>query len=73
MSNRTYAEVPKSGQTAPPSNESPLWTLNWTRIGATEGGNVRDQQSADAYSFVQIPEKWENPNKCKELFEEINK
>jgi hypothetical protein len=42
-----------------------MWTLNWTRIGATEGGNVRDQQSADAYSYVLIPQKWENPNKCR--------
>jgi hypothetical protein len=61
----TYAEVPKPGEAAPAPNSTPLWTLNWTRIGATEGGNVRDQQSADAYSFVQIPEKWENPNKCR--------
>ena len=61
----TYAEVPKPGEVAPAPNSTPLWTLNWTRIGATEGGNVRDQQSADAYSFVQIPEKWENPNKCR--------
>jgi hypothetical protein len=45
--------------------ESALWTQNWTRIGSTEGGNVRDQQSADAYSYVLIPEKWENPNKCR--------
>lgn len=42
-----------------------LWTQNWTRIGATEGANVRDQQSADAYSYVLIPEKWSNPNKCR--------
>ena len=49
----------------PTGLESPLWTMNWTRIGATEGGNVRDQQSADAYSYVLIPEKWENPNKCR--------
>jgi|UniRef100_A0A6C0KXQ6 hypothetical protein len=52
-------------QTQPTGVESPMWTLNWTRIGATEGGNVRDQQSADAYSYVLIPQKWENPNKCR--------
>lgn len=61
-----YAELPASNNpNVSPANETPMWTLNWTRIGATEGANVRDQQSSDAYSFVQIPEKWENPNKCR--------
>jgi hypothetical protein len=71
----SHAEVPDSRQSpnrSPPTNnqdaskpETALWTQNWTRIGSTEGGNVRDQQSADAYSYVLIPEKWENPNKCR--------
>uniref|UniRef100_A0A6C0DRU5 Uncharacterized protein n=1 Tax=viral metagenome TaxID=1070528 RepID=A0A6C0DRU5_9ZZZZ len=61
----SHAEVPPKGPVAANTNETPLWTQNWTRIGATEGGNVRDQQSADAYSYVLIPEKWENPNKCR--------
>ena len=64
-SSSSFAEVPSSSNTAPETNETPLWTQNWTRIGSTEGGNVRDQQSADAYSYVLIPEKWENPNKCR--------
>jgi len=59
------AEVPRSANQAQNAPESMLWTQNWTRIGSTEGANVRDQQSADAYSYVLIPEKWENPNKCR--------
>ena len=59
------AQVPQNENVAAPTGSSPMWTQNWTRIGATEGGNVRDQQSADAYSYVLIPEKWENPNKCR--------
>ena len=59
----SHGEVPQPANNS--SNETPVWTQNWTRIGATEGANVRDQQSADAYSYVLIPEKWENPNKCR--------
>jgi len=59
------ASVPQNVNVAQPVASSPLWTQNWTRIGSTEGGNVRDQQSADAYSYVLIPEKFENPNKCR--------
>jgi hypothetical protein len=59
------APVPNNNPPTQNPNESDLWTQNWTRIGNTEGGNVRDQQSADRYSYVLIPEKWENPNKCR--------
>jgi len=66
----SYGEVPPASNNTDANNtkavnESPMWTQNWTRIGSTEGGNVRDQQSADAYSYVLIPEKWSNPNKCR--------
>ena len=61
----THAEVPRTTSQLQNAPESQLWTQNWTRIGSTEGANVRDQQSADAYSYVLIPEKWSNPNKCR--------
>jgi hypothetical protein len=43
----------------------PVVPPGWTRLLSTEGAAVRDAQSADAFSYSQIPEKWENPNRCR--------
>ena len=41
------------------------WNSAWNRIGSTDMATVRDQQSAGMFSYTQIPQKFENPNKCR--------
>jgi hypothetical protein len=37
----------------------------WNRIGSTDMTTVRDQQSSDIFSYTQIPQKFEHPQKCR--------
>lgn len=37
----------------------------WNRIGSTDMTTVRDQQSQDIFSYTQIPQKFEHPQKCR--------
>lgn len=37
----------------------------WTRIGAVEGGVQRDAASATVFGYVQAPEAWEHPQRCR--------
>ncbi len=37
----------------------------WNRIGSTDMTTVRDQQSKDMFSYTQIPQKFEHPQKCR--------
>ncbi len=37
----------------------------WNRIGSTDMTTVRDQQSQDMFSYTQIPQKFEHPQKCR--------
>ena len=47
------------------SSTNAPWNSAWNRIGSTDMATVRDQQSAGMFSYTQIPQKFENPNKCR--------
>jgi hypothetical protein len=39
----------------------------WNRIGSTDMTTVRDQQSSDIFAYTQIPQKFEHPQKCRNV------
>jgi hypothetical protein len=47
------------------SSTNAPWNSSWNRIGSTDMATVRDQQSSGMFSYTQIPQKFENPNKCR--------
>ena len=47
------------------SSEVAPWNSSWNRIGSTEMPLIREEQSAGMFAYTQLPQKFENPNKCR--------
>lgn len=47
------------------SSTAAPWNSSWNRIGSTDMTVVRDEQSAGMFAYTQLPQKFENPNKCR--------
>ena len=41
------------------------WNSSWNRIGSTEMPLLKEEQSAGMFAYTQLPQKFENPNKCR--------
>lgn len=47
------------------SSPAAPWNSSWNRIGSTEMPLIREEQSAGMFAYTQLPQKFENPNKCR--------
>ena len=47
------------------SSPAAPWNSAWNRIGSTEMPMIREEQSAGMFAYTQLPQKFENPNKCR--------
>ena len=47
------------------SSPAAPWNSSWNRIGSTEMPIIREEQSAGMFAYTQLPQKFENPNKCR--------
>jgi hypothetical protein len=47
------------------SSPAAPWNSSWNRIGSTEMPMIREEQSAGMFAYTQLPQKFENPNKCR--------
>ena len=47
------------------SSPAAPWNSAWNRIGSTEMPIIGEEQSAGVFAYTQMPQKYENPNKCR--------